>query len=247
MHSVADFFEGGASGGALTVERDGDTPPLPDHTMTLTLALPQVPTSPQWIGGYREHVQAPEASSGDAQDRADAEVSARWVAGDADALRIAYERFGSLVFTFCSRSLFDRDAAADCTQETFVSAWRSRDGYDPARGSLAGWLIGIARFKVLDALRAGRRVPAPHDSIPEQAQAVNGEADERLADRLLVAHALDTLAPRARRVVELAFYSDLTQAEIAETTGLPLGTVKSDLRRGLQRLRAHLEGGGHDA
>ena len=80
------------------------------------------------------------------------------------------------------------------------------------------------------------------------AEATAGDPyDEQLADRLLIAHALEALSPRARSVVELAFYSDLTQTEIAATTGLPLGTVKSDLRRGLQRLRSHLEGGGENA
>ncbi|MGD9703308.1 MAG: RNA polymerase sigma factor [Acidimicrobiia bacterium] len=175
-------------------------------------------------------------------EAADDAVAARWVAGDDAALRLAYEQFGTLIFTFCSRALADQGAAADCTQETFISAWRSRDGYDPARGSLAGWLIGIARFKVRDAYRAAPRVPVPSDDAARE-EAGEDPDDDRLADRLLIAHALETLSPRARSVVELAFYSDLTQTEIAEKTGLPLGTVKSDLRRGLQRLRFHLEGG----
>ncbi len=185
------------------------------------------------------------------REAADDAVAARWVAGDDAALRLAYEQFGTLIFTFCSRALVDRGAAADCTQETFLSAWRSRDRYDPDHGSLAGWLMGIARFKVLDAYRAAPRVPvpAPHDDQEAAGdEATAGDPyDEQLADRLLIAHALEALSPRARSVVELAFYSDLTQTEIAETTRLPLGTVKSDLRRGLQRLRSHLEGGGENA
>src|SRR5512134_164475 len=105
--------------------------------------------------GYRGVVRA-EPSSPEA---ADDDVAARWVAGDESALRLAYEQFGSLIYTFCSRALADQGAASDCTQETFLSAWRSRQSYDPARGSLAGWLIGIARFKVRDAYRAAPRVP----------------------------------------------------------------------------------------
>ncbi len=178
------------------------------------------------------------------RDVADDAIAERWAAGDDAALRLAYEQFGTLIFTFCSRALVDRGVAADCTQETFLSAWRSRDSYDLARGSLAGWLMGIARFKVLDAYRAAPRIPVPHDDRSTSDEPTNEDRyDDRLADRLLVAHALEALSPRARRVVELAFYSELTQTEIAETTGLPLGTVKSDLRRGLQRLRSHLEGG----
>jgi RNA polymerase sigma-70 factor (ECF subfamily) len=188
-------------------------------------------------------VRAEPASRGAADDA----VAARWVAGDEAALRLAYEQFGTLIFTFCSRALVDRGAAADCTQETFLSAWRSRDRYDPHHGSLAGWLMGIARFKVLDAYRAAPRVPVPRDDAAGDEPTPGDPYDEQLADRLLVAHALEALSPRARSVVELAFYSDLTQTEIAETTGLPLGTVKSDLRRGLQRLRSHLEGGRENA
>ena len=192
---------------------------------------------------YREVVRAEPAS----REAADDAVAARWVAGDDAALRLAYEQFGTLIFTFCSRALVDRGAAADCTQETFLSAWRSRDRYDPRHGSLAGWLMGIARFKVLDAYRAAPRVPVPSDDAAGNEATAGDPYDEQLADRLLIAHALEALSPRARSVVELAFYSDLTQTEIAETTGLPLGTVKSDLRRGLQRLRSHLEGGGENA
>jgi RNA polymerase sigma factor (sigma-70 family) len=192
---------------------------------------------------YREVVRAEPAS----REAADDAVAARWVAGDDAALRLAYEQFGTLIFTFCSRALVDRGAAADCTQETFLSAWRARDGYDPERGSLAGWLMGIARFKVLDAYRAAPRVPVPREEAAGDEATAGDPYDEQLADRLLIAHALEALSPRARSVVELAFYSDLTQTEISETTGLPLGTVKSDLRRGLQRLRSHLEGGGENA
>ena len=192
---------------------------------------------------YREVVRAEPAS----REAADDAVAARWAAGDDAALRLAYEQFGTLIFTFCSRALVDRGAAADCTQETFLSAWRSRDGYHPERGSLAGWLMGIARFKVLDAYRAAARVPIPREEAAGDEETAGDPYDEQLADRLLIAHALEALSPRARRVVELAFYSDLTQAEIVETTGLPLGTVKSDLRRGLQRLRSHLEGSGGNA
>lgn len=179
-----------------------------------------------------------------AQDAADAAVARRWAAGDDAALRAAYDQFGSLVFTFCLRALGDRESATDCTQETFVSAWRSRDRFDPRRGSLPAWLVGIARYRVLDAYRARGRTPVPQPD--PMVVAASDAADELLAERLLVAHALTTLDPRARHVVELAFYSDLTHTQIADRTGLPLGTVKSDLRRGLQRLREHVEGGERD-
>jgi RNA polymerase sigma factor (sigma-70 family) len=172
--------------------------------------------------------------------------------GDERALRLAYERHGSLVYSFCRRSLSDVDAAKDATQETFVAAWRTRERFDRSRGSLAGWLLGIARFKVLDQYRAGARHPTPVEETLEAgtpafgAQAASRvEPLEALADRLLLADALATLPERPRGVIELAFYQDLTQQQIADKLGLPLGTVKSDTRRGLQRLRRHLEGGAH--
>jgi RNA polymerase sigma-70 factor (ECF subfamily) len=158
-----------------------------------------------------------------------------------------WERYGTLVHTFCVRSLADRDIAADCTQETFVSAWRSRHRFDPARGSLAAWLIGIARHRVHDAYRAQARFPAPTATTGADDGADTGSAgavsESALVERLLIADALTALGERARRVVELAFYSGLSQSQIAEHLELPLGTVKSDMRRALRRLRDVLEGG----
>ena len=183
----------------------------------------------------------------DEPDRADDDLAAAWVAGDEGAVRQAWDRYGTLVFTYCSRSLADRGAAADAVQETFVSAWRSRHRFDPARGTLPAWLLGIARYRVLDAYRGASRVPTTGaaDDLVDQPDPASAAPDV-LADRLLVAQALDTLGPRPRQVVSLAFYSDLTQTEIAAKLALPLGTVKSDMRRALQRLRTHLEGGDHD-
>jgi RNA polymerase sigma-70 factor (ECF subfamily) len=182
----------------------------------------------------------------DAPGAADDVVASAWVAGDESAVRLAWERYGSLVFTYCSRSLADRGAAADAAQETFVSAWRSRDRFDPHTGTLPAWLLGIARYRVLDAYRRAARTPATGvvDALADQPDPDRPTPDV-LADRLLVARALETLGPRARQVVALAFYSDLTQTAIASKLDLPLGTVKSDMRRALQRLRKYLEGGDH--
>lgn len=164
--------------------------------------------------------------------------------GDDTALHQAWNQFGALIFTYCSRSIADQQHAADAVQETFVSAWKSRDRFDSTKGSLAAWLTGIARYRVLDAYRAAPRIPTPvlDDHAAEQADPEPSPQDA-LGDRLLVAHALETLNPRARQVIELAFYSDLSQSEIATELDLPLGTVKSDMRRALRRLRTYLEGG----
>jgi RNA polymerase sigma factor (sigma-70 family) len=198
-------------------------------------------TRPSRPAGYRGTVTL---AGEDARDAADTAAADAWLRGDEDALKVAWDQLGGLVFSYCCKSLSDRERAADCTQETFVSAWRSRSRFDPAKGTLAAWLLGIARYRVLDSHRSAQRVPVPVEEPQlDREEAVDESHGDRLADQLLVAHALETLSPRARAVVELAFYSDLTQVEIAERLGLPLGTVKSDMRRALQRLRGHLEGG----
>jgi RNA polymerase sigma factor (sigma-70 family) len=174
------------------------------------------------------------------------ELERRFAVGDDTLLREAYERHGALVYNLCRRVVGDAHAA-DVSQEVWVSAWRSRERYDPARGSLAGWLVGIARFKTLDHLRRTPPVRASMDD--DEGPAARRHADglvaspvEQVAEQLLVADALQQLEPRRRAVVELAFYSDATHQEIAQRTGIPLGTVKSDIRRGLEAMRRYLEG-----
>jgi RNA polymerase sigma factor (sigma-70 family) len=178
--------------------------------------------------------------------RGDEDIERAWTAGDTDALARAYDRFGSVVFTYCVRSLSDREAAADCTQETFVGAWRSRDRFDPFSGPLVAWLLGIARYRVLDVRRAAPRIPRPVEVTTDDLRVVDRSDSDAVVDRLLLADAIATLSPRARSVIELAFWSDLSQTEIAARLDLPLGTVKSDMRRALQRLRAGTGGGVDD-
>lgn len=212
----------------------------------LTLERPALAPSGPWAPRrYGGAVSGDDAATLAA--RSEERATAAWLAAEPDAVRLAWEACGGLVHAYCARALGDRDRAADCTQETFVSAWRARERFDPGKGSLAAWLLGIARYRVLDVFRGAHRVPTPVDELPVDSGA-GGSADvpEVLADRMLVAHALESLPPAARQVVELAFYGELTQAEIAERTGLPIGTVKSHMRRALLRLRADLEGGALD-
>lgn len=173
-----------------------------------------------------------------APDPSDLEVA--FADGSHECLRRAYELHGPLVHTFCRRAV-GPDRANDVTQEVFITAWKQRHRYEPARGTLAGWLIGIARFKVLEALRR-RQLHLIDDQQPSVGLSmVAPDAVEALADRMLLAAALDELPERARSVVGLAFEQQLTHQEIAERTALPLGTVKSDIRRSLDRMRRHLE------
>lgn len=159
----------------------------------------------------------------------------RFRAGDEDALRAAWQRWGGLVYALCLRGLPNAADAEDVTQQVFVDAWRSRERYDPALGSLSTWLVAIARRRVIDRLRSLQRTPVP---VGDAGLDVTVEPEiERTADRLLVAEALAGLPEPRRRVLELAFYADLTHVQIAERLELPLGTVKSHLRRGLTALR----------
>jgi len=166
-------------------------------------------------------------------------VEEAFVRGDEQALRAAYDAHGSLIFSFCRRAV-PEDRAMDVTQEVFVSAWRARQTFDPGKGRLGAWLMGIAKNRLIDNIRAERR----HDDRRHDAEVAELPAPaevERIGDRMLLANVLEELPERARMVVELAYFDDLTHAEIAERTSLPLGTVKSDIRRALMRMRQHLE------
>ncbi|MFT5203734.1 MAG: RNA polymerase sigma factor (sigma-70 family) [Candidatus Aldehydirespiratoraceae bacterium] len=166
-------------------------------------------------------------------------ADAAFVAGDDSALRLAYDAHGSMIYTFCSRSL-GPERANDVTQEVFLSAWRARERFDPSKGNLAAWLTAIAKNRIIDSIRSEKR----HSDrrAPESAEELGREGEaETTGDRLLVADALRTLAERPREILTLHYFEDLTHPEIAERTNLPLGTVKSDIRRGLARIRAHME------
>jgi len=175
----------------------------------------------------------------------DEEASAAFSEGRPEGLRLAYERFGALVYTLALRSVADAAEAEDITQQVFVAAWRGRDGFDPGRGSLGGWLVAITRNKVADALRGRQRESRLLTQITSGSVVTVFDAPaDLLVDRLLLADELARLPEPQRLAMVLAFYSDLTHEQIAATLRMPLGTVKSNIRRGLARLRARLEADG---
>ena len=164
------------------------------------------------------------------------------MAGDEFALREAYDRFGRAVFHLATRTLANRDDAEDVTQTTFVAAWLGRETFDPARGSLFGWLLGIARRKVVDRMRARAREDRIAETVRHQPEAGTSGADpDQVVDRLVIAEELAQLPTDQRRMLELAFFDDLTHQQIAQATGVPLGTVKSHIRRGMQSLKRRWE------
>jgi RNA polymerase sigma factor (sigma-70 family) len=172
----------------------------------------------------------------------DGEFVARFRAGEASALREAYDRWGPAVHHLAGRMLPTDADAEYLTQATFVAAWFGRRSFNPSRGSMLGWLLGIARRKVVDQIRAS----APDDRIADSVKRMTGSspteaASDRVVDRLVVAAELASLPDEQRRVLELAFYDDLTHQQISAVTRLPPGTVESQLRRGMARLRRRWE------
>jgi RNA polymerase sigma factor (sigma-70 family) len=166
------------------------------------------------------------------------DIATRWALGEPDALRMAFDAWGGAIYTYCGRRL-PEDEAADATQEVFVSAWRARTQFDPQRGVLAQWLFGIARNTCVTFHRRRARVPEPMADLPVDARPVTEE--DGLPDRLILRSALQQLPERQRRVLLASFMDGWTNAEVADRLELPLGTVKSDIRRGLLALRTHLE------
>lgn len=169
-------------------------------------------------------------------DDEDALVAA-FLAGDPRALAEVYARWSALVHTLALRSLADPGEAEDVTQQVFVAAWRSRAGYDPTRSRLPAWLVGITKHAIADAIAARIRLNELTDRLEGEER---GRPETDLADRLLVADELQRLPAEAQQVVRLAFFDGMTHVQIADRLGLPLGTVKSHIRRSLGRMRDRL-------
>ncbi|WP_067507005.1 RNA polymerase sigma factor [Actinoplanes sp. TFC3] len=172
----------------------------------------------------------------------DDELAERLRDGDEKALRTAYERHGAAVLHLAHRLLGNQADAEDVTQLTFVAAWSGRDSFDPQRGTMLAWLLGIARRKTIDRIRSMARDNRVTETVRAQvAPPEEPERPEQIVDRLVVADELSRLPAEQRRTLELAFFDDLTHPQIAAVTGMPLGTVKSHIRRGLANLRRRWE------
>ncbi|MFI7281080.1 RNA polymerase sigma factor [Micromonospora chersina] len=170
------------------------------------------------------------------------DLAARFRDGDEAALREAYDRYGRAVLHLATTTLANRSDAEDVTQATFVAAWLGRETFDPAKGSLIGWLLGIGRRKVVDRIRVATRETRVVETVKQLPEPVStGPDPDAVVDRLVVADELARLPDEQRRMLELAFYDDLTHQQIATVTGVPLGTVKSHIRRGMQSLKRRWE------
>jgi RNA polymerase sigma factor (sigma-70 family) len=191
----------------------------------------------------------------------DAELAVRIAAGEEESFVIAFERHSNLLFGSVVRFLGDREAAADVVQETYLALWRRAGQFNPAAGTLAGWLLGIARNRAIDRLRAESRRPAlashttpahgddrddrnPVDDLDGRMAGGDDADPVTIANRrwvqAIVRTSVSELAEPERQVLTLAYSEGLTQSEVAGRLGWPIGTVKSRSRRAMAHLRTRL-------
>ncbi len=174
------------------------------------------------------------------RDFTDGELLERVAGGDRGAFEELYRRYTRPVLGLALRRLGDRGRAEDALQDAFTAVWRSARSYDPRRGAGAAWLYTVARNAIVDGVRRRRETPAE----AAEEEAASAGPDERAEASWLawrVHRAIDELPEAERQVIELAYWSELSQSEIAERLRIPLGTVKTRTRTGLARLAGLLE------
>jgi RNA polymerase sigma-70 factor (ECF subfamily) len=171
-------------------------------------------------------------------DPADPELLRRMGRGDEAALEALYARYGGLVYTLALRIVGDRELAREVLQDTFLRCWNGGATYDPVRGRVPWWLMGIARNGAIDLLRSRPHQARLREQEPLTPEvAAYPEAAETVLLRRTVTGALQGLSTVQREAIELAYYGGLTQVEIAQTLKEPLGTIKSRIRDAMERLR----------
>ena len=176
-------------------------------------------------------------------DPSDAVLLTRVARSDRDAFEVLYHRYVRSIFGLALRRLRDRAQAEEVTQDAFAAVWRSAESYRPERGSAGGWLYTVARNAIVDRLRRNGRVDTSLE-LPELPSPEGGpdEQAEQSYTAWRVHRALEQLSPNEREVIELAYWSGLSQSEVASLLGQPLGTVKTRTRSALARLADVLEG-----
>ncbi len=167
----------------------------------------------------------------------DAALAHAFAAGDHGALEDLYKNVSSLIYTMAVRSLGSSADADDVTQQTFVSAWKARESFDPDKGDLRGWTVGIAKRRIADALAARAREVRRAEAAQENVTSIRGDD----ADSVLLAYEVEALGDPRKTIIALAYYEGATHEQIAARLDMPLGTVKSHVRRSLQELRHRWE------
>jgi len=158
--------------------------------------------------------------------------------GDEQALAELYDRFGRVAYGIAVRVVRDASLAEDAVQDAFMTAWRTAASFDPARGKASTWLLTLVHRRAVDVVRREeRRRGDPLDDAPVASGDATDESAEVREERRRVQAALAQLPPDQREALELAYYGGLTQTELAERLGVPLGTIKSRMFTALSRLR----------
>ena len=192
--------------------------------------------------------ERPQSYSGvNGSNAEDVALMRRIVEADETALGALYDRWVRSLYSLVLHLLKDADEAEDVVEETFWQAWKKADSYEPSKGAVSTWLLTIGRRKALDRLRAKKR---SREELTSSDRAVfadlpSGDPDpsddvERSELREKVRAALNELPDEQREVLELGYFSGMSQSEIAEATGEPLGTVKTRMRLAMQKLREPL-------
>ena len=157
---------------------------------------------------------------------------------DEEALAELYDRFGRPAYALAVRILRDAGLAQDAVQDAFLAAWRTAAGFDARRGSASTWLMTLVHRRAVDVVRReDRRRTEQLDDAPVAASESTDEEASIREQRRAVQAALARLPPDQREALELSYYGGLTQSELSERLGIPLGTVKSRVFAGLARLR----------
>ncbi len=189
-------------------------------------------------------------AAGDLAEWSDDSLMAAVVARDPDAFGVLYDRYSPLVYTTCLRVVGEPAVAEDLVQEIFVRLWQRPEAFIPARGRFVTWLLSITRNRAVDEARSRNRrrkreLPEPEDAPFAPAATARVDDPVSLAElreeQVAVRRALAQLPPEQRQVLELAFFGGYTHQEIAARLREPLGTVKTRIRLGMQKLRAALE------
>jgi RNA polymerase sigma-70 factor (ECF subfamily) len=159
-----------------------------------------------------------------------------------------YDRFSGVLFSIANRVLNNQEAAEDVLQDVFVQIWEKAPLYDPSRGKPMTWAVTLTRNKAIDRLRSTVRRARLQDEVQREAETFEQFDDRSSFDEVasgetgqLVRAAVQKLTKDQREAIELAFFSSLTQTEIAERLNEPLGTIKARIRRGMMRLRDLLD------
>ena len=176
----------------------------------------------------------------------DAELVKRLQQRDPQALAELYDRYGRLAYSLIFRIVRNGATAEDLVQETFLRVWNRAQGFDAEKGALGPWLLAVARYRAIDYLRSssGRdRNALELEEADHPSLFTDMESDLLASDNLrAVKAAVTRLSPNQRQVIELAYFEGLTQTEMAERMGQPLGTVKTWVRTALKNLRDELAG-----